>query len=114
MSELSTTYMKLNLTEQIDTIDFVPLYDNVLIKRKQEVESKIGGLYISQSSQEKSQEGLVLVVGSGKMNEECKLFPLSVKVGDKVLFGKYAGTDIKINGNEYLIMKEEEIMIEFC
>jgi len=87
-----------------------PLQDRVIVKRIEEEEKTRGGIIIPDSAKEKPQEGRVIAVGKGKMTEEGKLIPLDVKVGDRVLFGKYAGTEVKIEGEEHLIMREEDIL----
>jgi chaperonin GroES len=87
-----------------------PLHDRVVIRRIEEGETVRGGIIIPDSAKEKPQEGEVLSVGKGKSNDEGKVFPLDVKVGDRVLFGKYSGTEIKIDGEDFLIMREEEIL----
>jgi len=87
-----------------------PLGDRVLVKRIEEEEQKTsGGIYIPDTAKEKPQRGKVVAVGPGRMTEEGKRVPLDVKEGDEVIFGKYAGSDVKIDGEEYLILKEEEI-----
>lgn len=91
-------------------MDIRPLHDRVVVKRIEESESMQGGLYIPDSAKEKPQQGEVVAVGKGKRNEDGKLNPLDVEVGDKILFGKYSGNDIKLDGNEYLIMREDEIL----
>src|ERR1700721_3753477 len=87
-----------------------PLYDRIVVKRIEEKETMQGGLYIPDSAKEKPQEGEVVSVGKGKRLEDGKLVPLDVAVGDRILFGKYSGSDIKIDGQEYLILREEEIL----
>src|SRR5271167_3002087 len=87
-----------------------PLYDRVVVKRIEEIENKIGGLFIPDSAKEKPQEGEVAAVGKGKRLEDGKLVPLDVQVGDRILFGKYSGSDIKLDGEEYLIMREDEVL----
>ena len=87
-----------------------PLQDRVIVKRLAEEEKTKGGIIIPDTAKEKPQEGKVIAVGKGKMTEEGKLIPLDVKVGDKILFGKYSGTEIKIDGEEHLIMREEDIL----
>ncbi len=89
---------------------FTPLHDRVLIRRVEEGETIRGGIIIPDSAKEKPQEGVVVSVGKGKSNDEGKVFPLDVKAGDHVLFGKYSGTEIKIDGEEFLIMREEELL----
>jgi chaperonin GroES len=91
-------------------MDIRPLHDRIVVKRIEEGETMRGGLYIPDSAKEKPQEGEVVAVGKGKRTEDGKLLPLDVKVGDRILFGKYSGNDIKIDGNEYLIMREDEIL----
>lgn len=88
-----------------------PLYDRVVVKRLEEGEEKTaGGLFIPDSAKEKPQQGQVLAVGHGKRLDDGKLIPLDVKVGDKILFGKYSGNEVKIDGEECLIMREDEIL----
>ena len=89
---------------------FTPLHDRILLRRVDEGETIRGGIIIPDSAKEKPQEGEVISVGKGKSNDEGKVFPLDVKAGDRVLFGKYSGTEIKIDGEEYLIMREEEVL----
>ena len=87
-----------------------PLHDRILVRRVEEQETVRGGIIIPDTAKEKPQEGEVIAVGKGKSNEEGKVFPLDVKAGDRVLFGKYAGTEIKIDGEELVIMREEEVL----
>lgn len=87
-----------------------PLQDRVIIKRIQEEEKSKGGIIIPDTAKEKPQEGKVVAVGKGKVNEDGKVTPLDVKVNDRVLFGKYSGTEINIEGEEHLIMREEDIL----
>jgi chaperonin GroES len=89
---------------------FTPLHDRILVRRLEEGETIRGGIIIPDSAKEKPQEGEVISVGKGKSNDEGKVFPLDVKSGDKILFGKYSGTEIKIDGEEFLIMREEEVL----
>ena len=91
-------------------MNFKPLHDRVLVKRVASDEKTAGGIIIPDTAQEKPMEGQVLEVGSGSRNENGKLEPLDVKKGDKILFGKWSGTEVKMNGDEYLIMKESDIM----
>ena len=91
-------------------MNFKPLHDRVLVKRVASDEKTAGGIIIPDTAQEKPMEGKVLEVGSGSRNENGKLEPLDVKKGDKILFGKWSGTEVKMNGEEYLIMKESDIM----
>src|SRR4030042_982071 len=87
-----------------------PLQDRVIVKRLEEEEKTKGGIIIPDSAKEKPQEGKVIAVGKGKTNEDGKVIPLDVKVGDKILFGKYSGSEVKIEGEELLIMREENIL----
>ncbi len=88
-----------------------PLHDRVLVKRIEESENMRGGLYIPDSAKEKPQEGEVIAVGKGKRNDEGKQFPLDVQVGDRILFGKYSGSEVpKLGTTDYLIMREDEIL----
>ncbi|MCS7280309.1 MAG: co-chaperone GroES [Desulfobacterota bacterium] len=87
-----------------------PLHDRVLVIRIQEEEKTKGGIIIPDSAKEKPQEGKVVAVGDGKYLDNGTKIPLSVKVGDRVLFGKYAGTEIKIEGEEHLILREDDIL----
>jgi chaperonin GroES len=87
-----------------------PLQDRVLVKRIQEEEKTKGGIIIPDTAKEKPQEGKVIAVGKGKMSDEGKVIPLDVKAGDRILFGKYSGSEVKIDGEEHLIMREEDIL----
>ncbi len=88
-----------------------PLYDRVVVKRIEDKEAAMqGGLYIPDSAKEKPQEGEVVAIGKGKRLEDGKLVALDVQVGDRILFGKYSGSDIKLDGEEYMIMREDEIL----
>jgi chaperonin GroES len=87
-----------------------PLHDRILVRRIEESETTRGGIIIPDSAKDKPQEGEVIAVGKGKSNDEGKVFPLDVKAGNRVLFGKYSGNEIKIDGEEFLIMKEEEVL----
>lgn len=88
-----------------------PLYDRIVVKRIDEQEEKSGGgIIIPDSAKEKPQQGEVVAVGHGKRLEDGKVVPLDVKKGDRILFGKYSGSDIKLDGNEYLIMREDEVL----
>jgi len=89
---------------------FTPLHDRILVQRVEEGESVRGGIIIPDSAKEKPQQGKVISVGKGKSNDEGKVFPLDVKAGDDILFGKYSGTEIKLDGEEFLIMREEEVL----
>ena len=87
-----------------------PLHDRILVRRIEEGETVRGGIIIPDTAKEKPQEGEVIAVGKGKISEEGKVRPLDVKAGDRILFGKYAGTEIKIDNEEFLIMREEEVL----
>ena len=87
-----------------------PLHDRVIVKRIEEEETTKGGIIIPDTAKEKPIEGKVVAVGSGKVGDDGKKIPLEVKAGDRVLFGKYAGTEIKIDGEEHLIMREDDII----
>ena len=87
-----------------------PLQDRVIVQRIEEEERTKGGLIIPDTAKEKPQEGKIIAVGKGKLNEDGKITPLDVKVNDRVLFGKYSGTEINIDGEEHLIMREEDIL----
>ncbi len=87
-----------------------PLHDRVIVKRIEEEEKTKGGIIIPDTAKEKPSEGKIIAVGDGKVMEDGKRQPLEVKKGDKVLFGKYAGTEIKIDGEEHLIMREDDII----
>jgi chaperonin GroES len=92
------------------TTNFKPLHDRILVRRTEEGETMRGGIIIPDSAKEKPQQGEVVSVGKGKSNDEGKVFPLDVKAGDTILFGKYSGTEIKLDGEEFLIMREEEVL----
>ena len=87
-----------------------PLQDRIIVKRQEEEEKSKGGIIIPDSAREKPIEGKVVAVGSGKILENGKKQPLDIKVGDRVLFGKYAGTEVKIEGEEHLILREDDIL----
>jgi len=87
-----------------------PLRDRILVTRLEEAEQRVGGIIIPDSAKEKPQQGKVVAVGRGRVNDKGDVFPLDVQVGDTVLFGKYTGTDIKIDNIEYLILREEEVL----
>src|SRR5512142_1924874 len=87
-----------------------PLHDRILVRRVEEAETTRGGIIIPDSAKDKPQEGEVIAVGKGKISEEGKVRPLDVKEGDRILFGKYSGTEIKLDGEDYLIMREEEVL----
>ncbi len=87
-----------------------PLQDRIIVKRLEEEEKTKGGIIIPDAAKEKPMQGEVVAAGKGKVNENGKVNPLDVKVGDRILFGKYAGTEVKIDGEEYLIMREDDVL----
>jgi chaperonin GroES len=87
-----------------------PLRDRILVTRLEETEQRVGGIIIPDSAKEKPQQAKVVAVGRGRVNDKGDVFPLDVKAGDTVLFGKYTGTEIKLDGTEYLILREEEVL----
>ena len=89
---------------------FTPLHDRILVRRVEEAETTRGGIILPDTAKEKPQEGEVISAGKGKINEEGKVRPLDVKEGDRILFGKYSGTEIKLDGEDYIIMREEEVL----
>ncbi len=89
---------------------FTPLHDRILVQRLEESETMRGSIIIPDSAKEKPSQGKVISVGKGKSNDEGKVFPLDVKAGDTVLFGKYSGTEIKLDGDDFLIMREDEVL----
>ena len=91
-------------------MNFKPLHDRVLVRRVESDQKTAGGIIIPDTAQEKPQEGKVVAIGGGAKTEDGKKIPMDVKVGDKVLFGKWSGTEVKIDGKEYSIMKESDIM----
>jgi chaperonin GroES len=92
------------------TTTFTALHDRILVRRLEEGNTNRGGIIIPDSAKEKPQEGEVISVGKGKSNDDGKVFPLDVKAGDRILFGKYSGAEIKIDDTEFLIMREEEVL----
>ena len=89
---------------------FTPLHDRILVRRVEEVGTTRGGIIIPDSAKDKPSEGEVISVGRGKSNDEGKIFPLVVKEGDHILFGKYSGTEIKLDGEDFIIIREEEVL----
>jgi chaperonin GroES len=87
-----------------------PLHDRILVKRMEEQEVRKGGIIIPDTAKEKPQEGKVIAVGNGKVGEDGKKIPLDVKAGDRILFGKYSGNEVKIEDEEYVIMREEDVL----
>jgi chaperonin GroES len=89
---------------------FRPLHDRILVKRLETKEAKKGGIIIPDTAKEKPQEAEVIALGPGKVTKDGKLQPIAVKVGDKILFGKYSGNEVKLDDEEYLIMREEDVL----
>ena len=87
-----------------------PLHDRILVERLEEEEQKVGGIIIPDSAKEKPQQGKVIAAGAGKSKDDGKRIPMDVKSGDTILFGKYSGQEIKLDGEEYLIMREDEVL----
>jgi chaperonin GroES len=87
-----------------------PLHDRIIVQRLEEAEQRIGGIIIPDTAKEKPQQGRVIAAGSGKAKDDGKRIPMDVKAGDTILFGKYSGQEIKLDGQEYLIMREEEVL----
>jgi chaperonin GroES len=87
-----------------------PLRDRILVERIEEHEQRVGGIIIPDTAKEKPQQGRVVAVGKGRVNDKGEVFPLDIKEGETVLFGKYAGSEIKIDGKEYLIIREDEVL----
>jgi chaperonin GroES len=87
-----------------------PLHDRILVQRLEEGEQKVGGIIIPDTAKEKPQQGKVIAAGNGKVKDDGTRIPLDVKAGDRILFGKYSGQDIKLDGEEYLIMREDEVL----
>jgi chaperonin GroES len=92
------------------TTKFTPLHDRLLVRRIEEAGTTRGGLIIPDSAKDKPQEGQVISIGKGKTNDEGKVLPLALREGDRILFAKYSGTEIKIDGEDFLIMKEEDVL----
>jgi chaperonin GroES len=91
-------------------MDIRPLHDRVLVRRMEESETRIGGIIVPDTAKEKPQQGEVMGVGNGKLLDSGERAPMAVNVGDRILFGKYSGSDIKVAGEEYLIVREDEIL----
>jgi chaperonin GroES len=102
--------MYIHKREEGRTVKMRPLRDRILVERIEEHEQRVGGIIIPDTAKEKPQQGRVVAVGKGRINDKGDVFPLDVKEGDTVLFGKYAGSEIKIDGREYLIVKEDEVL----
>ena len=101
--------MKTPMT-QVTKTTLRPLHDRILVKRLAEGDEKHGSIIIPDSAKEKPQEGKVVAVGTGKVTEEGRKIPLDVKAGDRILFGKYSGSEVKLDGQEYLTMREEDVL----
>jgi chaperonin GroES len=106
----STRLSQLQAFWRMFSMKIRPLYDRIVVKRIEQKEQMHGGLYIPDSAKEKPQEGEVVAVGKGKRLEDGKVIPLDVQPGDRILFGKYSGSDIKLDNDEYLIMREDEVL----
>ncbi len=87
-----------------------PLHDRIIVERIEEETKTAGGLFIPDTAKEKPQQGMIIAAGKGKVTEDGKVLGMDVKVGDKILFGKYAGTEIKVEGKEYLMMREDDVL----
>jgi chaperonin GroES len=98
------------IREEISDMKVRPLHDRIIVKRIKEEETTKGGIIIPDTAKEKPSEGKVIAVGDGKLLENGKRVPLQVKAGERILFGKYSGTEIKIEGEEHLIMREDDVM----
>ena len=92
------------------TVRIRPLHDRVIVQRLEEGEQKVGGIIIPDTAKEKPQQGKVIAAGNGKSKDDGKRVPLDVKAGDLILFGKYSGQEIKLDGEEYIIMREDEVL----
>jgi chaperonin GroES len=93
-----------------NSMNFRPLYDNILIKRVQAAEKTSSGLYIPESAKDKPQEAEVLATGKGRVDDEGNIKEMTIKVGDRILFGKYAGNEIKLDGEDHIILRESEVL----
>src|ERR1035438_8558664 len=109
-SGVPPVYLVINIHRRFNLMKIRPLYDRIVVKRIEEKEKTQGGLFIPDSAKEKPQEGEVVAVGKGKRLDDGKVVPLDVQPGDRILFGKYSGSEIKIDNNEYLIMREDEVL----
>lgn len=98
------------MSEKFQGASVKPLYDRVLVKRLENAETSSGGIIIPDTAQEKTQFGVVVAAGEGKLMSDGKLRPLNIKADDKVIFGKFSGTEVKVGGQEYLILREEELL----
>jgi chaperonin GroES len=95
---------------ELKSMDVRPLHDRIIVRRLEEGEQKVGGIIIPDSAKEKPQRGEVIAAGEGKLNEDGKRVPLDVKAGDQILFGKYTSQEVKLDGEDYLIMREDEVL----
>jgi chaperonin GroES len=95
---------------ELKSMDIRPLHDRIIVQRLEEGEQRIGGIIIPDTAKEKPQQGRVIAAGNGKVNDEGKRVPLDVKAGDLILFGKYTSQEVKLDGEEYLIMREDEVL----
>jgi chaperonin GroES len=110
MRGVPTDLFNLKREEGLRPMGFRPLHDRVLVRRVEAEEKSSGGIIIPDTAKEKPQEGEVVAVGAGTKSEEGKVTPLDVKAGDKILFGKWSGTEVKLNGEDLIIMKESDIL----
>jgi len=94
----------------MSTVNVTPLNDRILVKRVEEEQKTAGGIYIPDSAKEKPQKGEIVATGKGKTSDDGTKIPLEVKTGDKILFGKYSGTELKLDGKDYLMMREEDVL----
>jgi chaperonin GroES len=95
---------------ELKSMDIRPLHDRIIVRRIEEGEQKIGGIIIPDTAKEKPQQGKVIAAGNGRVNDEGQRVPLDVKAGDLILFGKYTSQEVKLDGEEYLIMREDEVL----
>jgi chaperonin GroES len=109
MKTATTQVVKTPMT-QVTKTTLRPLHDRILVKRLAEGDEKHGSIIIPDSAKEKPQEGKVIAVGTGKVTEAGRKIPLDVKAGDRILFGKYSGSEVKLDGQEYLTMREEDVL----
>src|SRR5258707_13491565 len=110
LSSLPRLKPSTNLKGVATMAKFTPLHDRILVRRVEEADTTRGGIIIPDSAKDKPQEGEVISAGKGRSNDEGKVFPLAVKEGDRILFGKYAVTEIKLDGEDFIIMKEDEVL----
>jgi chaperonin GroES len=96
--------------KEVSRMNIRPLYDRIVVRRIEEQETKVGGLFIPDSAKEKPQEGEVVAVGKGKRLDDGKVVALDVQKGDRILFGKYSGSEIRIDGEELIVMREDEVL----